>query len=929
MTPNAWFIAAVDFASLNPLVERFALVLMHSLWQALLVVNVVAIALAALARAKPAVRYLVALGGLLMLPLFPIVTWMLVEPTPTPLGAPMVSASDAPLDPLPRLSQLRAVDTLPVAETTVDRCQRVASSVDRFCRRNATGLALAWSLGVVVFAFRLLLAWLSVTRLRRDGGQPVPDCVRDTLDKLAAIIGVRRPVDLRASDRVDGPAVMGWFRPLILLPAHALTGLSTEELSHVLAHELAHVRRGDYAVNLLQCVIEMLFFHHPAVWWLSHQVREEREHCCDEIAIAACGDRFAYARSLATLDDIRPESRPHLFALGTRGGRLMNRIRRLLGVPTPSASGSGALVLGVFASALVVAVFLGSSSATAQTRDPAKSAENPPALPESKADPAATDRAETYDLSQRDAKVKAEFEAMLREAKELEALAREEADLHEQAYRSGQLAIAELIAARKRLGEARLEVLRARHSLGDEADTPASLAISELKQAESMFQQAYAMLTEVEKRVADGVSSKLDLIVAKREVLKSRSECLRLHAKLAETLADPAVRADVRATPLAADPVVTKAYLLKHAQAKAAVARLADWSESDAKPGAEVKVGVDERANTIIVWATPADHVIVAARVKELDQRTTSEFEPKEADDRVRKITRTKESLTVLRVVKLQHADAQALAEVINALMGQDLVTPNADTNGLVVRANEAVHQKIAEAVAKLDRPSGKPTKTAVFDEESGSFREIQPGKQGDVMAAKDRELDAARLAQQRKAELEIKLAELDVKQAEAEFTVAAAKRKRIAELAKSNAIATSEVLEIETELMRAELNLARAKLKLEGARLGVESGAADKPTPKESSPTLGKPASQNEINFLEAKQKFQAMSERQRAAELAAATKYLQDAERQLAEIEKAYAAKAKVSEEELLKARAQVEQGKMLIDKLRRETETPRARW
>ena len=88
--------------------------------------------------------------------------------------------------------------------------------------------------------------------------------------------------------------VVGWLRPAILLPASALAGLTTQQLEAIIAHELAHIRRHDYLINLLQAVIETLFFYYPAVWWVSRQIRQEREHCCDDLAVAVCGDAFAY-----------------------------------------------------------------------------------------------------------------------------------------------------------------------------------------------------------------------------------------------------------------------------------------------------------------------------------------------------------------------------------------------------------------------------------------------------------------------------------------------------------------------------------------------------------------------------------------------------------------------------------------------------------
>ena len=109
---------------------------------------------------------------------------------------------------------------------------------------------------------------------------------RQSLRRLCGQLRIRRPVRLLESALVDVPMVIGWLRPVILLPASALSGLTPQQLEAIIAHELAHIRRHDYLINLLQSLIETLLFYHPAVWWVSRQIRREREHCCDDLAVA-------------------------------------------------------------------------------------------------------------------------------------------------------------------------------------------------------------------------------------------------------------------------------------------------------------------------------------------------------------------------------------------------------------------------------------------------------------------------------------------------------------------------------------------------------------------------------------------------------------------------------------------------------------------
>ncbi len=143
--------------------------------------------------------------------------------------------------------------------------------------------------------------------------------------------GVSRPVRLLESVAIEVPMVVGLWRPLILVPASTLTGLSVSQLEAILAHELAHIRRHDYLVNLLQALVETALFYHPAVWWLSSRIREEREHCADDVAVECCGDALLYSRALATIEQLRV--RIPSPAVAASGGSLLQRIQRLLAAP--------------------------------------------------------------------------------------------------------------------------------------------------------------------------------------------------------------------------------------------------------------------------------------------------------------------------------------------------------------------------------------------------------------------------------------------------------------------------------------------------------------------------------------------------------------------------------------------------------------------
>ena len=154
-------------------------------------------------------------------------------------------------------------------------------------------LPLLWAVGALGFAVRALGGWAVVERLRRQGTPVMDPVVLQAVARWAEELGVTRRIQVVIT-AVESPVTAGWWRPVVMLPVSALTGLGRAELEAVLAHELAHIARHDYFVNWLQMGMEVLYFHHPAAWWISAVLRREREHCCDETAVRLSKDRTNY-----------------------------------------------------------------------------------------------------------------------------------------------------------------------------------------------------------------------------------------------------------------------------------------------------------------------------------------------------------------------------------------------------------------------------------------------------------------------------------------------------------------------------------------------------------------------------------------------------------------------------------------------------------
>ena len=294
-------------AALQGLGADVGLALLHSLWQVALLAAALKAALTLLHRASPRLRH-----GLAMLALTGAVAW------PVSTFARLRGERSAAIRLVaeqPRVWQDPAPS--PHKTTLLARAESAA-------RPALPWLALIWMAGASLFALRFLGGWLWLAGLRRRAAR-APQEIQDLAAGLARRMGLRVP-DLRVMEGL-GPFSFGLFRTTVILPAACLANLDARSLEAILAHEFAHLRRLDFALNALQSLAEALLFHHPLAWWISAVARLERERCCDQAAVGVCGDARFYAAVLNQLDDLRPP----LAATAAQGAPLMIRIKHLLG----------------------------------------------------------------------------------------------------------------------------------------------------------------------------------------------------------------------------------------------------------------------------------------------------------------------------------------------------------------------------------------------------------------------------------------------------------------------------------------------------------------------------------------------------------------------------------------------------------------------
>ncbi|MCL2640037.1 MAG: M48 family metalloprotease, partial [Phycisphaerales bacterium] len=322
----------------GPWGQRIGWTLVHFLWQGALVAALLAVAIQFLRRGRPQVRYVAACCALGLLVVMPVVTAAVVSPVVSHVPVAVV---DSP-SPQPNGTNMGTVrDAASVFDADFrERCQTTqqvagGSSVwglrfESFIEMCLPWCVMLWLAGLVLISLWHVSGWLLLQRIRWHAKPPLDSRVVEVFRKMAERLRVRRGVAILESVLVQAPAVIGWLRPAIVVPASVLTGLSSDQLQAILAHELAHIRRWDTLVRMVQAAVETVLFFHPAVWWVSAVLTQESEYCCDEIALEVCGDRKTYVRALAFAAGITGGSSPGLAPAAT-GGKLMPRLRRILG----------------------------------------------------------------------------------------------------------------------------------------------------------------------------------------------------------------------------------------------------------------------------------------------------------------------------------------------------------------------------------------------------------------------------------------------------------------------------------------------------------------------------------------------------------------------------------------------------------------------
>ncbi|MDP6445687.1 MAG: M56 family metallopeptidase [Pirellulaceae bacterium] len=368
-----WLGSAGSFVSAESTVESIGWVLLHSLWQLTAVALMVVVAQRLFARGSAVAKLRLLTGSLVLMVACPVITWAFFTAANWKVGDPapreglvassltVVRRADEPAahgqPEVDGVAAPRPVDSTPLDRSALPTRQ---TGVERISFQNAaivvepwlSTIVALWLFGVFVCSLRPLLGWRTVRRLQRRGAQRPPEWLEELFATTKMRMGVLRETRLIVSTRLASAAVIGCLRPVVLVPAAFVSGLPPAHLAAILAHELAHVRRFDFFANVLQILVETVFFYHPAIWWLCRQIRAEREHCCDDLVVAALQNRAEYGRALLSVAE---SAAVPTLALGANDSPLLIRVRRLCGVePGPR---SWASAVGSFLVLMTAAVW--------------------------------------------------------------------------------------------------------------------------------------------------------------------------------------------------------------------------------------------------------------------------------------------------------------------------------------------------------------------------------------------------------------------------------------------------------------------------------------------------------------------------------------------------------------------------------------------
>ena len=324
----------------DSVINAFGWTLIHSTWQGMLLFIFAVSAFYLFRRKSANFRYIAGVSLLMLQVLASVVTFAIYLLKTTPVVASENS-----------VNAVRLTNSPAIAFSSYELPLSLKMQI--WISAHLNELVICWLIGAAVLLLRFAGGWIFTERLRRNAKIVMNREWRARFGVIIAKMNITQSVEFRESAKVLTPMVIGALSPVVLIPIGLLSGFSTTQVEAILAHELAHIRRNDYFINLLQSFVEVVFFFHPVIWWLSNRIRIEREHCCDDIALTVCGDKMSLAHALVKVAEW--QTAPSMaMAFASKKPLLLQRVQRVLGIqPKPSRT-LGTFPVMLFVLSLVI-----------------------------------------------------------------------------------------------------------------------------------------------------------------------------------------------------------------------------------------------------------------------------------------------------------------------------------------------------------------------------------------------------------------------------------------------------------------------------------------------------------------------------------------------------------------------------------------------
>jgi beta-lactamase regulating signal transducer with metallopeptidase domain/adenylate kinase family enzyme len=327
----------------NDLVHALSWTLIHSLWQIIAIAFVLKVILKNIARSRANLRYYICFAALSVISLTSLITF-----TSYYAGYQANKAE-------------RIYETVITSNNVSVPASRPGSETFFSGIENYFPMLLQlWILGTLIFLIKIILAYAYTKQLAANA-QIESTFLTKTVKKLNKKFRIYRIINIKESSKVQTPMVLGYVKPLILFPVGLINNLSTAEAEAIIAHELAHIKRHDFIFNILQMFVEAIFYFHPAIWHISAQINQERENCCDDMAIEYTGNKVSYAKTLIKLQELKSSNNLLAPALAMSGNKssFSKRILRLLNEKTPSSNHRDKIIVLLL---VFISMFLGAKN---------------------------------------------------------------------------------------------------------------------------------------------------------------------------------------------------------------------------------------------------------------------------------------------------------------------------------------------------------------------------------------------------------------------------------------------------------------------------------------------------------------------------------------------------------------------------------------